>query len=272
MPLTTNADALPYFVDHLTTKTGAGASTATAYANDMRRFFLSYGPQVEIMNDLAPSLLQWVDGLRRSDRSAAYVRRCRAAARAFLRFHGQSDSVFADYKMPPLPEPDPHPIEGGVEAVVAMVSKEQDPRVRMAIALGGFAGTRVSESLHVSPIAFDPNFTRLTVYGKGEKYRTVPVSSRLRAHATSYVWTMHPQSAAYVDLPYSTARAAITAAGEAVGLKGVSSHDLRATFATEAFEKSGHNLLLVSRLLGHASVVTTQRYIHTAGAVDAVEF
>jgi integrase len=61
---------------------------------------------------------------------------------------------------------------------------------------------------------------------------------------------------------------------EAAGLPNVRVHDLRHSFASEAVG-AGQSLYLVSKLLGHARITTTQRYAHLAddpikAAADAV--
>ena len=54
---------------------------------------------------------------------------------------------------------------------------------------------------------------------------------------------------------------------------GYPSHALRRRFATVAYYRSGCNILLVSRLLGHENVATTMRYIGlvNSDARNAVE-
>ena len=77
-----------------------------------------------------------------------------------------------------------------------------------------------------------------------------------------------------IPLEDRNARALVTSIGARAGIKGpVSSHDLRATFATELYNKT-HNIRLVQTLLGHASVTTTQAYlgIDMHEGVKAVEF
>jgi site-specific recombinase XerD len=44
----------------------------------------------------------------------------------------------------------------------------------------------------------------------------------------------------------------------------VASHDLRSTFATEAWEASGHDTVAVQRLMGHARFETTVGYTSTS--------
>jgi site-specific recombinase XerD len=50
----------------------------------------------------------------------------------------------------------------------------------------------------------------------------------------------------------------------------IATHSLRKTFAHDVFARSGHDLVLTQRALGHSSVVTTARYVSPdEGAVSA---
>jgi site-specific recombinase XerD len=41
----------------------------------------------------------------------------------------------------------------------------------------------------------------------------------------------------------------------------IATHSMRKTFANDVFTRSGHNLVLTQRALGHSSVMTTARYV-----------
>jgi integrase len=60
--------------------------------------------------------------------------------------------------------------------------------------------------------------------------------------------------------------------GTLAGIGDLAAHDLRRTFAQTVYAASGHDIVLVSRLLGHASVKTTERYLSlsTTDATEAV--
>lgn len=66
---------------------------------------------------------------------------------------------------------------------------------------------------------------------------------------------------------YGILRAAAIATGNG---NRVGTHSLRKSFAHEIYERSGHNLVLTQRVMGHTSVLTTVRYLHI-GKEEAAE-
>jgi len=131
-------------------------------------------------------------------------------------------------------------------------------------------GLRVSElvSLRRSAVMRDASF--LTVTGKGNKERVVPVNDRARDAIKAYLATLEPGSPflfpatgaeGYLgrqvfarDLKGLAARAGISSAR-------VAPHVLRHAFASHLLA-GGADLRVVQMLLGHADISTTQIYTH----------
>jgi excisionase family DNA binding protein len=65
--------------------------------------------------------------------------------------------------------------------------------------------------------------------------------------------------------PYVDVKRAFQTACRRAGIKDLRFHDLRHTFASRLVKK-GVDLILVMELMGHASVITTQRYTHSQAA------
>ena len=136
------------------------------------------------------------------------------------------------------------------------------PQHSALVALGGYVGCRISESLSLTPADFDLVSREVTIRGKGDKTRVVPVSRAAWAWVAPVYMELAPKTpdATLLTMCDRTARASITRMGELAKMpRRVASHDLRATFATWLLEKTG-NLRLVQELLGHSSVTTTQAY------------
>lgn len=158
--------------------------------------------------------------------------------------------------IPSIRHPHPHPRPCPEIVILKALSKATD-RERLMLRLGAEAGLRRFEIAKISDadLVRDLMGWSLMVIGKGDVQRMVPISDDLageiRAHGPGYIfpgrWGSHVE-ASYVGKHISRL------------LDGWSAHSLRHRYATRTWEAT-HDLLLVSRLLGHASVETTQRYV-----------
>lgn len=137
-------------------------------------------------------------------------------------------------------------------------------------------GARVSEvlALNVDDASeLDHGAGVLTVTGKGNKQRLVPVGSHAQDALQAYLVRVRPSFATGKShalflntrggaLSRQSAWTAIKQAAERAGVhKDISPHTLRHSFATHLLE-GGADVRTVQELLGHASVTTTQIYTH----------
>lgn len=116
----------------------------------------------------------------------------------------------------------------------------------------------------------------LRIHGKGRKERLVPIHAMVAAAIHAYllatgrrVGTPGPvflpqdrgakRRASQALSPRSLQRLVATLVQRAGVAKAISPHCLRHTYATHVLKKGG-NIVGLARLLGHASVATTQRY------------
>lgn len=104
--------------------------------------------------------------------------------------------------------------------------------------------------------------------GKGSKERLVPLSPRLLTELRAYWLKYKPTGLLFpgkpATKPYAdtTIRKAMKVAAEKAGIKRrVYPHVLRHSYATGLLE-AGVDLLTISKLLGHASFITTMVYLH----------
>jgi integrase len=177
-------------------------------------------------------------------------------------------SVLANYKAPKPERPQPHPLPGGLADLLAMIDAcGTNGRNRALVALCGLCGLRVSEALDAAPDDIDLDTHTILVRGKGDVSRVVPISDRAWAFiepALEGARFLHFPT--IVGLRESWARDLLTELGRKAGVKRpVSSHDLRATFATAAYDHT-KDLRAVQELLGHASAKTTEVYTGVSGA------
>ncbi|NLG41966.1 MAG: tyrosine-type recombinase/integrase [Phycisphaerae bacterium] len=140
---------------------------------------------------------------------------------------------------------------------------------RMVLTTMYATGLRIGEAVALRVADLDSRqMTILVARGKGNKQRLVPLSrpllGELRAWWQSHcdpVW-LFPGSRPDRPMDVSPVQRACQAAVRRAKLKrGVSTHTLRHTFATELLE-AGVDLLTIREILGHASLSTTAIYTH----------
>jgi integrase len=135
------------------------------------------------------------------------------------------------------------------------------PDIRRAVALGAYAGLRISEAARLDWSNVDLENRQLRIMNsKGGKSRKVPISPAL-------LDALLPNTGGNVvsgGEPYSTARLMrrVHRAFLSLGID-CTFHQLRHRYGTLAYAAS-KDLLVVSRLLGHAHVTTTQIYVQTS--------
>jgi len=157
----------------------------------------------------------------------------------------------------------PHPLPEGMDGVRKMMLVADNPREQALLALCGMVGLRVREACSVTTECVDEDKHELTLRGKGDVERIVPISIE------AWGWLLpayqvaknYGPTAVIVPIYHDYARRLITALGVKANLsRSVSSHDLRATFATDLVKKGVHPRV-IQILLGHASLESTMVYM-----------
>lgn len=146
-----------------------------------------------------------------------------------------------------------------------MIECSHTPDLKAIVALQGMCGLRVSEAIGIDPKDYDPVTKRLVVRGKGDKYRVVPVSDEAALYLAP-VWlpARLDGGSRITHFSDSNLRRLITVTGRRAKLsQRVSSHNLRATFATSLYA-SCKDKKLVQDILGHSDGRTTDIYIEVA--------
>lgn len=158
---------------------------------------------------------------------------------------------------PKIPKGLPHPISrANLHALLTVL----DPDLRRAVALGAYAGLRVSEAAALTWHDVDLETNRIRVVGKGGKTRLVGLHPVL-------LDALLPDTGGRVVGPYTAAtlQRKVNRAFRAAGIDDLTFHSLRHRYGTIAVG-SGANLLAVSRAMGHASPSTTAIYAATSDA------
>jgi integrase len=142
--------------------------------------------------------------------------------------------------------------------------REAAPHLRPFLICALDTGMRLGELLNLcwENVDLDLGIIRV-VKTKTRRNREIPISERLHAVLRSL-----PQSGEHSQVflgidggPVKSLKEAYGAALERAELGKIRFHDLRHTFATRLV-LSGVDLFTVKELLGHSTIVTTQRYAH----------
>ena len=150
-------------------------------------------------------------------------------------------------------------------------STETGLRDRAILELMYASGLRVSEAANLKLKDIDLEAGILTTTGKGSKTRRVPVGSSAIEWLRSYLALRRKQENIEIDNLFVTPAGkpvtrqaiyeAITGYADQCGLKGVSPHTLRHSFATHLVQNDA-DIRSVQQMLGHADISTTQIYTH----------
>jgi integrase/recombinase XerD len=164
--------------------------------------------------------------------------------------------------------------ERQVEDLIAVpdVSTALGLRDRAMIELLYATGVRVSEltGLELSQLRLDVGF--VLVFGKGSKERVVPVGETAEIWLQRYLAEVRPRLArGRHEGVFVNARGGrltrqgfwkiLSAHGRQAGVRELSPHVLRHSFATHLLEH-GADLRAVQAMLGHSDISTTQIYTH----------
>ncbi|MBN1333571.1 MAG: tyrosine recombinase XerC [Synergistales bacterium] len=146
------------------------------------------------------------------------------------------------------------------------IGKNNSLRDKAILELLYGSGLRVSEAATIKWADMELPERSLRILGKGQKERIVPMGSHcVRAieewrsgirEKSSFVFPGREEG----HIAVRTVTRIVERASRKVGLSGVTPHMLRHSFATHMLE-GGASLKVLQELLGHESLLTTQRYL-----------
>lgn len=155
------------------------------------------------------------------------------------------------------------------EEATSLLECVENPKHRAVLMTCYAAGLRLTEATHLKIQHIDGQRQQLHIMaGKGAKDRLVPASPRLLEELREYWKIGRPANYLFPgktpDVPLSSAtiqKAMKLGLAQAGIKKAASPHTLRHSWATSMLE-AGVDLLTISKILGHASFVTTMVYLH----------
>lgn len=203
--------------------------------------------------------------------SVATIKRRMAALRAVCAFAEQSRliprSPFRNTEMPALRKPVRLPRCISLDILKNVLEAISAGPMHSAVSLLVATGIRVGELATIDVSHVDFSTGAITIHGKGARERLVYVVDKelldslrrirgKRRRGPLFVYRQRPITARHI-------RVALRQACFASGSPHVTPHMLRHTAATSLLE-AGVDIRYVQRLLGHASIATTQIYAYAS--------
>ncbi|HXT68428.1 MAG TPA: tyrosine-type recombinase/integrase [Vicinamibacterales bacterium] len=277
------------FLGHCRTSKGLAANTLRSYASDLEDFGRFAGPAIpiagvdrEVIRSFAHHLLE------ERKVKATTARRRMATLKVLFRWLEKEDavpiSVFHRLDLSiRLPKRLPRALTGEeIRQLLRRAESARKTRARAAqyealvmhfVVVALFTtGVRISELVSVRRTDVDIRDGAIQVHGKGNRERRVYLPGRqarelLRVFLTERDRRHGPTEALLLTakgicLSPATVRKQLRTFGGGAGItRRVTPHMLRHTAATQLLE-AGVDIRFVQKLLGHASIATTQIYTH----------
>lgn len=290
------SDARGEYVRWLETARDLSRHTVRAYDSDIAALERHMGQRACVGEIDRTCLLSFLEGQRMQGLSATTLRRRTCGVRSFCQWLISRKMLGSD------PMRDAKVTIGGFRRLPRVVpvselnrlllylrkaaATSEHPRPRaaeesphhfttlLAVALMVATGIRVSEAVSIRCEDVDPRTRTLRVLGKGRRERQVFLTNdwitslvnaymkartNLGVSTSSLLFNLH-----FEPLSAPALRGRLAKAAEAAGLEAkITPHMLRHTAATQLME-AGVDIRYIQRLLGHASLSTTEIYTHVS--------
>lgn len=275
-------------IEMLAAERGVAVNTLAAYQRDYDDFLVFlHRCKSSLLSAERKILERFLSELARSQLSASTQARKLSALRQLFHFlyseRLRTDNPTKTIQNPKLGRTLPSTLsQAELSQLISAAQQDRSPvgiRMLAMIELMYSAGLRVSElvSLRLSALPRTlQELDSLTISGKGDKERLVPVGSAARRSLSDYLAVrghfLREEETSPWLFPYPRAEGHITRQQFGVMLKElalqaglapdrISPHTLRHSFASHLLS-GGADLRVIQELLGHSDISTTQIYTH----------
>ena len=276
--MTQQRDLIKEFITFIQVEKGLARLTLESYSRDLARLNTWAVKNGKPVSELTRAdLRKWIASLSREGLAPTSVARAVSAARGFFKFlmvdghikHHPAEDLDTPQRFNYLPK---FLTEDEINSLLSApdISTEEGIRDRAIIELMYATGLRVSELIGLRNGDVDLMAGLVVCYGKGGKERRVPLGKsaihwlqQYSAVKAGYGKQTSPFMFLYRGKQFTRQLAwlMIKTRAEQVGIKGVSPHTLRHSFATHLLQH-GADSRSVQALLGHSDISTTQIYTH----------
>ncbi|MFA5480977.1 MAG: site-specific tyrosine recombinase/integron integrase [Bacilli bacterium] len=274
-------DAIDLFFQYLIVEKGVQKQTIKAYADDLKQFFKVFKDKAQTDDLLVSDLTDFIKIQSRLHRATSTILRRLSSTKHFYRFL-EKEKILLD-SVPKIDSPraiKKLPVSLTVEEVEALleapdIDKPEGLRDKAMLEVMYSSGLRVSELIKLERGHLNFSHGVITIYGKGNKERRVPIGEFALEYLVKYLEEgriKNPgKNTKYVFLnrygnPLSRQYFFKQVKKYAVyaGIKEIiSPHTLRHSFATHMLD-NGAELRAVQEMLGHQNIATTQIYTHVS--------
>jgi integrase/recombinase XerD len=271
-------DFVKEFLTYIQVEKGLARHTLDSYRRDLDRLQAWANQNKTQLAELTRSdLRKWIASLSREGLAPTSIARIVSATRGFFKFlmldgHIKShpaEDLDTPQRFSYLPK---FLTEDEINRLFAApdVATEEGIRDRAVLEVMYACGLRVSELVGLKQADVDLLAGLIVCHGKGNKERRVPVGKsaihwlqQYSAVKAGYGKATSPFVFLHRGRPFTRqiAWAMIKRQAEKVGIKNVSPHTLRHSFATHLLQH-GADSRSVQALLGHSDISTTQIYTH----------
>ncbi len=281
----TPAALLEAYLMYLSSERGLSRHTLENYARDLRVLFAKMG-KAGLDALQIQDIRRVLAGLHAQGLSGKSLARTLSAWRGFYHYlvkrHGYTHNPCESLRAPKSPRALPKALSPDQtrQLLEAQPGTTLLTRDRAILELFYSSGLRLSELAELKLTQLDLTSGEVTVTGKGNKTRIVPVGKRAEQTLTQWL-ALRPSGTDYVfpgrggaHLGQRAIELRLKLWAVCAGLEvNVHPHVLRHSFASHLLQSSG-DLRAVQEMLGHASISTTQIYTrldfqHLAIAYDA---
>ena len=276
--LAVERDLLKEFLTYLQVEKGLARQSLDSYRRDLNRLQTWSNKNGKQVSDLTRAdLRKWIASLSREGLAPTSIARAVSATRGFFKFL-MLDGHIKTHPAEDLDTPQRFAYlpkfltEDEINRLFAApdISTEEGIRDRALLEIMYAAGLRVSELVNLKQTDVDLLAGLVRCHGKGNKERCVPLGKsaihwlqQYAAVKAGYGKQSSPNVFLHRGRPFTRqlAWSMIKRQAEKVGIKNVSPHTLRHSFATHLLQH-GADSRSVQALLGHSDISTTQIYTH----------
>jgi integrase/recombinase XerD len=271
-------DFVKEFLTYLQVEKGLARLSLESYRRDLNRLQTWANKCGKHIADLTRAdLRKWIASLSREGLAPASIARAVSATRGFFKFL-MLDGHIKTHPAEDLDTPQRFSYlpkfltEDEIDRLLAApdVSTEEGIRDRAVLEIMYATGLRVSELVGLKQTDIDLLAGLVVCHGKGNKERRVPLGKsaihwlqQYAAVKAGYGKQSAPNVFLHRGRPFTRqlAWSMIKRQAEKAGIKNVSPHTLRHSFATHLLQH-GADSRSVQALLGHSDISTTQIYTH----------